>query len=138
MGVSSEAQLIVPKVNPLEFERNPVICLAGKTGAGKSVVARYLSVFYGFNWIRTRDVIRELSIEDSARPTDRGCSIGSWTWARLQKQISATSAPSFLIDTSRNLFVFASRRPSAQRTHRSLSMRSATLEMLVRSMAGLP
>ncbi len=64
MGVPSEAQLIVPKVRPLIFESNPVICLAGKTGAGKSVIARYLSVFYGFEWVRTRNVIRELLIED--------------------------------------------------------------------------
>ena len=55
MGISSEAQLIVPKVRPFQFENSPIICLAGKTGAGKSVVARYLSVgFYGFDWIRTR------------------------------------------------------------------------------------
>ena len=64
MGVASEAQLIVPKVAPLSFQHHPVICLAGKTGAGKSVVARYLSVFYGFTWIRTRDVIRELLLQD--------------------------------------------------------------------------
>lgn len=66
MGIPSEAQLIVPKVNPLTFDQNPVICLAGKTGAGKSVVARYLSVFYGFTWVRTRNVIRELLIDDAA------------------------------------------------------------------------
>jgi histidinol phosphatase-like PHP family hydrolase/predicted nuclease with RNAse H fold/dephospho-CoA kinase len=68
MGIPSEAQLIVPKVPPLVFESNPVICLAGKTGAGKSVVARYLSVFYGFAWVRTRNVIRDLLIEDIAAP----------------------------------------------------------------------
>ena len=68
MGIPSEAQLIVPKVRPLVFENNPIICLAGKTGAGKSVVARYLSVFYGFEWIRTRDIIRDLLIEDMAAP----------------------------------------------------------------------
>jgi histidinol phosphatase-like PHP family hydrolase/predicted nuclease with RNAse H fold/dephospho-CoA kinase len=64
MGIGSEAQLIIPKIQPLVFETNPIICLAGKTGAGKSVVARYLSVFYGFKWIRTRDVIRELLLDD--------------------------------------------------------------------------
>jgi histidinol phosphatase-like PHP family hydrolase/predicted nuclease with RNAse H fold/dephospho-CoA kinase len=68
MGIPSEAQLLVPKVRPLVFENSPVICLAGKTGAGKSVVARYLSVFYGFEWVRTRDVIRELLIDDSNAP----------------------------------------------------------------------
>lgn len=68
MGIPSEAQLIVPKIRPLSFEENPVICLAGKTGAGKSVVARYLSVFYGFEWIRTRDVIRELLLDDLMLP----------------------------------------------------------------------
>ena len=45
-----------------------MICLAGKTGAGKSVVARYLSVFYGFEWVRTRNVIRELLIDDAHAP----------------------------------------------------------------------
>jgi len=68
MGIPSEAQLIVPKVRPLVFESNPVICLGGKTGAGKSVIARYLGVFYGFEWIRTRNVIRDLLIEDMAAP----------------------------------------------------------------------
>lgn len=68
MGIPREAQLIVPKIRPLVFEGNPVICLAGKTGAGKSVVARYLSVFYGFEWVRTRDVIRELLIDDLQLP----------------------------------------------------------------------
>lgn len=71
MGIPSEAQLIVPKVRPLVFEKNPVICLAGKTGAGKSVVARYLSVFYGFHWMHTRDVIRELLIEDQSAPKSK-------------------------------------------------------------------
>ena len=69
MGIPSEGQLIVPKVPPLAFEHNPIICLAGKTGAGKSVIARYLSVFYGFKWIRTRDIIRELLIEDASKPS---------------------------------------------------------------------
>lgn len=67
MGIPSEAQLIVPKVAPLVFSSSPVICLAGKTGVGKSVAARYLSVFYGFRCVRTRDVIRELLAEDVAR-----------------------------------------------------------------------
>src|SRR5262249_10491112 len=68
MGIEAEAQLIIPKVSPLLFECPPVLCLAGKTGAGKSVVARYLSIFYGFTWVRTRNVIRDLLIEDSSRP----------------------------------------------------------------------
>jgi histidinol phosphatase-like PHP family hydrolase/predicted nuclease with RNAse H fold/dephospho-CoA kinase len=71
MGISSEAQLIVPKVQSLAFEDAPIICLAGKTGAGKSVVARYLSVFYGFQWIHTRDIIRELLVEDCKRPSNQ-------------------------------------------------------------------
>lgn len=70
MGIPSEAQLIVPKVAPLKFESAPVICLAGKTGAGKSVVARYLSVFYGFHWIRTRSVVRDLLLDDVKRSQD--------------------------------------------------------------------
>jgi dephospho-CoA kinase len=71
MGIPREAQLIVPKVQPLRFETAPVICLAGKTGAGKSVVARYLSVFYGFEWIRTRDIIRQLLLDDVRLPLDK-------------------------------------------------------------------
>jgi len=70
MGIPSEAQLIVPKIHPLHFEDNPVICLAGKTGAGKSVVARYLSVFFGFEWIRTRDLIRMILLEDLSLPME--------------------------------------------------------------------
>jgi histidinol phosphatase-like PHP family hydrolase/predicted nuclease with RNAse H fold/dephospho-CoA kinase len=71
MGIPSEAQLIVPKIRPLVFENNPVICLAGKTAAGKSVIARYLSVFYGFEWVRTRKIILELLIEDQAKPVEK-------------------------------------------------------------------
>lgn len=71
MGIATEAQLIVPKVPPLAFDDNPVICLAGKTGAGKSVVARYLSVFYGFEWVRTRNVIRDLIVEDRATKPEK-------------------------------------------------------------------
>lgn len=71
MGVLKEAQLIVPKVQPLGFSQPPVICLAGKTGAGKSVVARYLAVYYGFHWIKTRDIIRTLLLEDAAIPRHR-------------------------------------------------------------------
>jgi dephospho-CoA kinase len=68
MGISREAQLIVPKVHPLRFDPVPVICLAGKTGAGKSVVARYLSVFYGFEWLQTRNVVRDLLAADLQLP----------------------------------------------------------------------
>jgi histidinol phosphatase-like PHP family hydrolase/predicted nuclease with RNAse H fold/dephospho-CoA kinase len=68
MGIPGEAQLIVPTIRPLVFENSPIVCLAGKTGAGKSVVARYLTVFYGFTWVRTRDVIRELLTDDMKAP----------------------------------------------------------------------
>jgi histidinol phosphatase-like PHP family hydrolase/predicted nuclease with RNAse H fold/dephospho-CoA kinase len=71
MGIHSEAQLIVPKVAPLKFDQAPIICLAGKTGAGKSVVARYLSVFYGFHWVRTRSVIRDMLLEDIGYPPEK-------------------------------------------------------------------
>jgi dephospho-CoA kinase len=54
----------------LRFTDNPVICLAGKTGAGKSVVARYLALFYGFEWVRTRNIIHQLLLEDLARPSE--------------------------------------------------------------------
>ncbi len=65
MGIRSEAQLIVPVHPILRFETQPVICLAGRTGAGKSVVARYLAVFYGFNWVKTRELIAELLAVDA-------------------------------------------------------------------------
>lgn len=68
MGILSEAQLIVPKVQPLTFTRAPLICLAGKSGTGKTTIARYLAVFYGFKWIRTRDVIRSMLIDDITAP----------------------------------------------------------------------
>ena len=71
MGIPSEAQLIVPKVAPLAFATQPIICLSGKTGSGKSVVARYLSVFYGFEWIRTRDLIRSLLMADQKLGTEQ-------------------------------------------------------------------
>lgn len=72
MGVETESQLIVPKNSPLIFDQSPVICLAGKTGAGKSTVARYLAVFYGFLWIRTRDLVRGLLLDDiNAAPSDK-------------------------------------------------------------------
>ena len=64
MGIPSEAQLIVPRVQLLEFEYPPIIAIAGKTGAGKSVVSRYLAINYGFKWIKTRDLIGKLYIED--------------------------------------------------------------------------
>ena len=70
MGVPDEAQLIVPTSRLFSYEHPPVICLSGKTGVGKSVVARYLAVFYGFLWLKTRDLIRELLIEDSTAPDD--------------------------------------------------------------------
>ena len=68
MGIRSEAQLIIPKLHPLTYEKCPTICLSGKTGAGKSVIARYLSLFYGFHWLRTRDIIRALLKDDLKRP----------------------------------------------------------------------
>ncbi|HEV2331047.1 MAG TPA: PHP domain-containing protein [Verrucomicrobiae bacterium] len=65
MGIAAEAQLIVPKIRPLAFEPRPIICLAGRTGAGKSVVARYLALFFGFHWIRTRDIVKAILIDDT-------------------------------------------------------------------------
>jgi histidinol phosphatase-like PHP family hydrolase/predicted nuclease with RNAse H fold/dephospho-CoA kinase len=70
MGIASEAQLIVPKIRPILYEESPLICLAGRTGAGKSVVARYLSVFFGFKCIRTRDLIKRLMIADLGLPLE--------------------------------------------------------------------
>jgi len=60
MGIPSEAQLIVPKTITMSYGIYPVICLSGKSGVGKSVVARYLSLFYGFNWIKTNKIIYNL------------------------------------------------------------------------------
>ncbi len=71
MGVPAEAQLIVPTIRPLEFSTFPVLCLAGRTGAGKSVVARYLALFYGFHWLRTRYLIRDLLLDDLRRPPEQ-------------------------------------------------------------------
>lgn len=71
MGVKSESELIVPKHKLLSFENPPVICLAGKTGVGKSVVARYLTVIYGFQWCKTRDLIREMVEEDYSLPKEQ-------------------------------------------------------------------
>jgi histidinol phosphatase-like PHP family hydrolase/predicted nuclease with RNAse H fold/dephospho-CoA kinase len=68
MGIPSEAQLIIPKLHPLIYEKLPIICLSGKTGAGKSVVARYLSLFYGFHWLRTRNIFRALLLDDMQLP----------------------------------------------------------------------
>ena len=71
MGIPSEAQLIVPKHCILDFDSPPVICLAGHSGVGKSVVARYLATIYGFEWIKTRNLIRELLIEDCEKPASK-------------------------------------------------------------------
>ena len=72
MGTPSESELIVPAIGPLSFDSPIIICLAGVTGAGKSTVARCLSVYYGLRWLKTRDIIREMLIEDSsAIPSER-------------------------------------------------------------------
>ena len=64
MGVPEEAQLIVPIVEPINFDNPPVIYMCGRTGAGKSTVSRYLAMFYGFKWIKTAGIIRELLLRD--------------------------------------------------------------------------
>ena len=64
MGIPSEAQLIVPSYPILQFNQQPVICISGHSGSGKSIVARYLAVIYGFHWIRTRDIITSLIKKD--------------------------------------------------------------------------
>lgn len=61
MGIPSEAQLIVPKTPCLIFDKAPVICLAGAPGSGKSVVGRYLALYYGFNWIKTGELLQYLT-----------------------------------------------------------------------------
>lgn len=64
MGVPKEAQLIVPISPNISFEKRFVISMTGKNGSGKSVVSRYLALFYGFKWIKTRDIIRQLIVDD--------------------------------------------------------------------------
>jgi dephospho-CoA kinase len=64
MGIESEARLIVPTGSILTFDTLPVICITGKTGSGKSVVSRYLALYYGFKWVKTRDIILNLIIDD--------------------------------------------------------------------------
>lgn len=64
MGIPSEAQLIVPIHPILKFKKSPIIILSGMVGVGKSVTARYLALFYGFNWIQTRDIIKELLLDN--------------------------------------------------------------------------
>jgi len=64
MGIPSEAQLIVPKTSCLIFDKPPIICLYGKPGSGKSVVSRYLALYYGFHWIKTREIILNLIRKD--------------------------------------------------------------------------
>ena len=64
MGIQSEAQLVVPVTPVLTFDTFPIICIAGKTGSGKSVVSRYLALYYGFKWIKTREIIHDLIAED--------------------------------------------------------------------------
>ena len=64
MGIVSEAQLIVPKMSLLKTEIHPIISVTGMPGAGKSVVARYLSLFYGFEWIKTDELLKDLMRKD--------------------------------------------------------------------------
>lgn len=65
MGIPCEAQLIVPKTSPLIFDKLPLICLTGKPDAGKSVVSRYLALYYGFQWINTSKFLYDSFIEIS-------------------------------------------------------------------------
>ena len=65
MGIPSEAQLIVPTLPILNFEKPPIICLSGRSVVGKSVVARYLSLYYGFKWIKTWELeCKEIPFRD--------------------------------------------------------------------------
>jgi dephospho-CoA kinase len=86
MGITSEAQLIVPKVAPLCFDPRPVVCLSGKTGVGKSVVARYLSVFYGFRWIPTRQIVKQLLEKDLCLPKSQRLYQGGSDLSKLTEQ----------------------------------------------------
>lgn len=64
MGIASEAQLIVPKTTLFNTPILPIISLSGKPGTGKSVIARYLVLFYGFEWIKTHELLINLINDD--------------------------------------------------------------------------
>jgi len=64
MGVPKEAQLIVPVAKPVLIDTNLIIVLCGPTASGKSLAARYLATNYGFNWIKTRNIIAEILVSN--------------------------------------------------------------------------
>lgn len=64
MGVPSEAQLIVPKTTIINTEVSPIVFLSGTPNSGKSVIARYLVLFYGFKWIKISELLLKL-IDDN-------------------------------------------------------------------------
>jgi len=63
LGDERENELIVPSISAFEAQNGTrqVIALAGETGSGKSTAALYLTLKYGFKYIRYSQVIAKLA-----------------------------------------------------------------------------
>ena len=63
LGDERENELIVPSIPAFDVKsgRSKVIALAGETGSGKSTAALYLTLRYGFKYIRYSEVIAKLA-----------------------------------------------------------------------------
>ena len=63
LGDERENDLIVPSIPAFDVKsgRSKVIALAGETGSGKSTAALYLTLKYGFKYIRYSQVIAKLA-----------------------------------------------------------------------------
>ena len=71
MGVPNEAQLIVPVAKPVLIDPSLIIVLCGPTASGKSIAARYLAANYGFNWIKTRDIISQILVSNYLKISEK-------------------------------------------------------------------
>lgn len=71
MGVPNEAQLIVPVAKPVMIDPNLIIALCGPTASGKSIVGRYLAANYGFNWIKTRDIVAQILVSNYLKISEK-------------------------------------------------------------------
>jgi DNA polymerase (family 10) len=63
LGDPREDYLIIPTLPAFEHESEEIhaIALAGETGAGKSTVALYLALHYGFHYARYSEIISQLA-----------------------------------------------------------------------------